>query len=166
MAPKSLLVLYRDPVPILNASRRQYRTGVIDRSRCPLRFRRVEDSIQLIFQALTALGTRDPRFKIQGELETRFLFQYHCHRKQDFPPSQVKTTPLQFLRHISIVSNASGNPLLQGECSIIIILYFFLLHLEYYTGFKSESTPFCLEDVAFSCGRSIFAATSIKEVLK
>ena len=43
---------------------------------------------------------------------------------------------------------------------MIIIVYFFLLCLGDYTGFKSDSAPFGLEDITFSCDLIIFTATS------
>ena len=69
----------------------------------------------------------------------------------------MKPIFIQFLRHTAIIAVASGNPVLQAEFDMIIITYFFLIHLVEYTGSKSEITPFCLEDVYFICGHSIFA---------
>ena len=51
---------------------------------------------------------------------------------------------------------ALGDPLLMVESNIIIIAYFFLHRPGEYTSYKSESTPFHLEDTSFSCGHSIF----------
>ena len=39
---------------------------------------------------------------------------------------------------------------------MIIIAFFFLLRPGEYTGTKSDSTPFCLSDVTFSVGRTVF----------
>ena len=61
---------------------------------------------------------------------------------------------------ISSIANYSGDPLLQGECDMIIFSYFFFLCPGDYTGSKSESTPFRLEDIAFSCGHSVFSETA------
>ena len=49
---------------------------------------------------------------------------------------------------------------------MIIIAYFFLLCSVEYTGFKSYSTPFRLEDVAFRYGPSIFTETPLEENLR
>ena len=43
---------------------------------------------------------------------------------------------------------------------MIIIAYFLLLLLVEYTPSKSEITPSRLKDTAFSCSRSVFAATA------
>ena len=60
------LVLYRYLVPVLNTFARQYRDGSISPVRCKLQSFTVEDSVCSIGQALAALGTRDPRLRIQG----------------------------------------------------------------------------------------------------
>ena len=43
---------------------------------------------------------------------------------------------------------------------MIRISYFFLLSTVDYTGSKSDSTPFRLEDVTLSCSRSVFVASA------
>ena len=47
-----------------------------------------------------------------------------------------------------------------------IIEYFFPLLPGEYTVPNSDSTPFCLEDINFSCGPSIFVATATEANLK
>ena len=49
---------------------------------------------------------------------------------------------------------------------MIIIAYFFLLRLGEYMGSKSDSTAFRLEDIAFSCGRSVVDPTATKADLQ
>ena len=122
-----LLVSYRDLVPILNAFARQYRKGDIAPRSRQVRSHTVEESVRSIGQALAALGTRDPRLTIQGELYIRLRFQYCCYINQYPPPSQVNLIPLQVFPNISIIDSASGGPILQVECGMIITLYFFLL---------------------------------------
>ena len=78
MAFDPLLVLYRDPFPILNAFARQYRTGYIVPSCCQLKLRTVEDAIRLIGQLLAAMGTLYPYLKIEGELNICLFLQYQC----------------------------------------------------------------------------------------
>ena len=46
------------------------------------------------------------------------------------------------------------------------VAYFLLLCLGDYTGSKSDITPFCLKDIAFSCGRSVFSETATKSDLQ
>ena len=43
---------------------------------------------------------------------------------------------------------------------MVIITYFFLILPGEYTASKSESTPFCLKDTAFSCSRRVFSVTA------
>ena len=52
------------------------------------------------------------------------------------------------------------------ECDAIIFVYFFGLRLGEYTGSKSDSTLFYLEDITLSCGRIVFAATAMEEDLQ
>ena len=61
-----LLVLYRDPVPILNAFSSQYSNGSIAPSGRKLLSCTVEDAVWSIGQLLTNLGTVYPCIKIQG----------------------------------------------------------------------------------------------------
>ena len=46
---------------------------------------------------------------------------------------------------------------------MIIIAYLLTTKTDEYTGSKSESSPFCLEDVAFRCGHRLFAETAPDE---
>ena len=103
---------------------------------------------------LAAMGALYPQLKSQGELDIRLWFQYRCYSKQDPPLNQVKPTPLQVLSHISSIPTVSGDPFVMGDSNMIIITYFFLLHPGEYTESKSESTPFHLKDVSFSCCHS------------
>ena len=125
MALYPLLILYRDPVPILNTFTMQYRTVSLAPSGHQVRYCTVEDAVQYIGQALVAMGTPDPRLTIQGEIDIWILFQYWCYIKQDPPPNWVKTTPLQVLCHISSMAKALGYPLLMAKSNMIII---FILH--------------------------------------
>ena len=54
---------------------------------------------------------------------------------------------------MSATSNAQE---LQAVVDMIIITFFFLLRLRDYTGTKYDTTPFCLSDVTFSVGRTVF----------
>ena len=155
-----LPVSYRDSFPILNTFSRQYRTGSIASSGRQLLFYMVEGAIQSIGQVLNAPGTTYLFLTSHGSQDVRVRFQFQCYIKKNTPPSRVKLTPLQFLQHILSVSNASGDPTLQAKFNIIIVAYLFLLLSGDYTGSKYYIPPFCLEDVTFSCGRSVFAETS------
>ena len=109
---ETLLVLYRYLAPIINAFVRNYRTGSIDPSGHQVISRTVEDAIRSIGEVLADLDTRDPRLTSQGQMDICLRFQYRCYSKQDPPPSRLNPTPLQVLRHISIISNALGDPIL------------------------------------------------------
>ena len=58
MALDPLLVDYQDPVPILNAFARDYRTGNIAPDSRGVQSRTVEDAVRLIVQAIAMLGAK------------------------------------------------------------------------------------------------------------
>ena len=66
-----LLVAYQDPIPILNAFARDYRTKNIAPNSRGVRSRTVEDSVRLIGQAIAMLGAKDPRMTSTGKLDRR-----------------------------------------------------------------------------------------------
>ena len=57
----SLLVLYRDPVPILNTPARNYRIGSLDPNIRQVQYRTVEEPAWSIGQALAAMEEPDRR---------------------------------------------------------------------------------------------------------
>ena len=59
MALDPLLVLYRDPVHILNITR-QYWTAALSPSRCKVQSLTVQDAVQLIGQALSTIESPQP----------------------------------------------------------------------------------------------------------
>ena len=71
VALKPLLVAYQDPVPILNAFARDYRTGAIAPGSRGVRSRTVEDAVRSIGQAIAMLGAKDPRMMATGNLDGR-----------------------------------------------------------------------------------------------
>ena len=161
-----LLASYRDPVPILNAFTREYRTGAIDPIICQVQYCTVENSVQSIGEALAALGSRYPRLTSQREMDIRLCFQFQYYSKKDSQPSRVNTTPLQVLCYISSVANVLGKPVLQFECDTIIVAYSPLICLGDYTNSKSGSTPLHLEYVALNCGCWIFATNNLEADLQ
>ena len=56
---KTLLVPYRDPVTILNAFARDYRTGNIALNIRVVQSRTVDDAVRSIGQAITVSGSKD-----------------------------------------------------------------------------------------------------------
>ena len=77
--------------------------------------------------------------------------------KQDPPPpNRVKPVPIIVLRKVAAVALATNYEETQCVCDMIIIAYFFLLHPGEYTGEKSDSSPFRMCDITFSCGRAVF----------
>ena len=81
-------------------------------------------------------------------------------------PRRVKPISLKVLRHIENFTKSSGDSVLQDEFNIIIIVYFLFLLPVDYNGSKSEGTIFRLKEVAFICGRRIFATTTTESGLQ
>ena len=77
-----LLVAYQDPVPILNAFTRKYRTGNITPGSCGVRSITVEDAVRLIGQAIAMLGAKDPRMTPTGNLDGQLQIQFRCYSRQ------------------------------------------------------------------------------------
>ena len=61
VALEPIIVLYRDPVPILNTPARNYRIGSLDPNRRQVQSRTVEDSAWSIGQAIAAMEEPDRR---------------------------------------------------------------------------------------------------------
>ena len=144
-----LLVAYQDPVAVLNAFARDYRTGNIAPRSRSVRSRTAEDVVRSIGQAIAMLGAKDPRMTPTGNLDGRLHLQFRCYSRQDPPPSWLKPVPVQVLRRLACISAASRDPELQDIAEMIIIAFFFLLCPGEYTGTKSDSSPFQLSDVTF-----------------
>ena len=156
MALDPLLVAHKDPVPILNAFARDYRTGNIVPNSRSVRSRTVEDAVRSIGQAIAMLGSKDPRMTSTGKIDGRLQLQFCCYSRQEPPPSRVKPIPVQVLLQLAYVAAASNDQELQAVADMIIIEFFFLLRPGDYTGTKSDSAPFSLSNVTFIVGRTVF----------
>ena len=69
------------------------------------------------------------------------------------------------LQKVTAVDLATNDAETHCVCNMIIDAYFFLLRPGEYAGAKSESTPFRMCNITFSCGRSVFDHTSDEEDL-
>ena len=70
------------------------------------------------------------------------------------------------LRKVAVVALATNDAETQCVLDMIIVAYFFLLRPGEYTGAKSDSTPFCMCDITFSYGRSVFDHNSDEQDLR
>ena len=70
------------------------------------------------------------------------------------------------LRKVGAVALTTNDEETQCVCDMIIVAYFFLLRPGKYTGAKSDSTPFRMCDITFSCGRAVFDQKSDKQDLR
>ena len=91
-----------------------------------------------------------------GKINGRLQLQFRCYSRQDPPLSRFKPILVQVLRRLACVAAASNDQELQAVADMIIIAFFFLLRPGEYTGTKSDSTPFCLSDVTFRVGCTVF----------
>ena len=160
VALEPLLVSYKYPIHTLNAFARDYRTGNITPNSRAVRSITVEDAVQSIGQAIAVLGAKDPQMKSTGKIDGRLQLQFRCYYRQDLPPYWVKPIPVQVLLRLACVAAASNDQEVQVVAYMIIISCFFLLRPGEYTGTKSDSSLFCLSDVTFSVGRTVFDITT------
>ena len=156
VALKPLIMSYKDPIPFLATFAVEYRCGNISASGKNLFSCILEDAVLSIGQALAAMGDKDPWLNSEGALEICLKFQYRTYFNQDPPTNCVKPVPVQVLRHISSITAASTNEDLKAIPDIIHIAYLFLLCPGEYTGTKSSTNPFQINDVSLSCGAANF----------
>ena len=152
-----LLISYSDPVSILNTFFQEYRDGTTSASGKKVQPRVVEDAICLVGQALAAKGTPDIRLNAEGKLDICLRFQYQAYTKENPPPppNRVKSVPVQILLSIAGMAQASENEKLVVILDMIILAFFPLLRPSEYTGTKSATTLFCLNDVSLQCGATV-----------
>ena len=77
----SLLVAYKEPVPILNGFARDYRTGNIAPNSREVGSRTVEDAVRSIVQAIAVLGPKDPQMTSTGKINFRLQLQFRCYSR-------------------------------------------------------------------------------------
>ena len=87
-------------------------------------------------------------------------------RSRTLPPNRVKPVPIIVLRKVAAVSLATNDEETQCVCDMIIVAYFFLLRPGEYTGAKSDSTPFRMCNITFSCVRAVFGHKSDEQDLR
>ena len=95
-----------------------------------------------------------------AEINGRLQLQLRCYSRQDPPPSRFKPIPVQVLRRLTYVAAASNDQELQTVAEMIIIAFFFLLRPGEDIGTISDSSLFCMSDVTFSVGRTVFDTTT------
>ena len=69
-----LLLLYKDPIPILATFAAEYRCGDISASGKNAHYCTVEDAVRYIGQALTVMGSKDAQINSEGALYIRLEF--------------------------------------------------------------------------------------------
>lgn len=148
LAVDPLLTNIEDPVLLLQVFALRYRNGTIAPKGNAVRSRTVEDALRSIGQTFAAMGADDPRLNKIGNIEFRLQRQLAGYKKKDPPPNRVKPIPVQVIQYIlnlarSMPDDAGTN----AVADMIAIAFFFLLRPGEYTGTKSETTPFRLQDV-------------------
>ena len=97
-----------------------------------------------------------------GKRDFRISRMLSAWNKKDPPPNRVKPVPVQVLRHISVISDAS-DPLAQGIADMIFLAFFFLLRPGEYTDSASDTTPFRFADVQLFHGPRRLDLTTASE---
>jgi hypothetical protein len=152
-----------DPVLFLQVFAHRYRTGVIAPKGKPVRSRTVEDALRSVGQAFAALGASDPRLNPQGKPDFRIQRQLKAYAKQDPPPHRVKPIPVSVIRNVLFVALASAAVSVLAIADMVALAFFFLLRPGEYTGTKSETTPFRVQDVQLWIGRQRLDITTASD---
>jgi hypothetical protein len=142
-----------DPILFLQAFVHRYRTGSIAPKGKPVRSRAVEDALRSVGQAFAALGTSDSRLNTYDKPDFRLQRQLKAYSKADPPPHRVKPIPVSVIRNVLFVALASAAVAAMAIADMIALAFFFLLRPGEYTGTKSDTTPFRIQDVQLWIGR-------------
>ena len=152
LALDPLLQTVTDEIPFLQVFGRRIRTGALSASTRPVKSRQVEDYLRTIGQTFMAMGFDDPRLSSNAKIDHRIHRMLRTYSKQDPPPNRVKPVPVQVLRHIMAIAQASNLPFLLGIADMITIAFFFLLQPGEYTNSTSDTSPFRFIDVQLFLG--------------
>ena len=101
------------------------------------------------------LGTPDPRLNHVGQIDFRLQRQLRSYSKEDPPPNRVKPIPVQLLHYVMAIAFANHvipSRANQATADMIALAFFFLLRPGEYTGTKSDTTPFRMQDVQLFIG--------------
>lgn len=81
-------------------------------------------------------------------------------KKDDPPPTRVKPIPIQVIRRIAFIANASNCALAKATSDMIILGFFFLLRPGEYTDSASDTQPFDLRAVQLFLGQHRLSLTT------
>ena len=149
----------------INIVARGYRTGDITQTSSPVQSRTAGDAVRSIGQGLAALGLANSRYGKDGKINIPPVYSSAATRIRTPPPNRVKPFSIIVLQKVVAVALATNDEETQCVCNMIIVAYFSLLRPGEYTGAKSDSTPFRMCDITFSCGRAVFDHRSDKQDL-
>jgi hypothetical protein len=141
-----------DPIPYLQVFAYRFRTGRINTTRRKVRRKTVESALCSIGQTFASVGSPDPRYTPQGNLDFRLKRMLSCYSKQDPPPNRVKPIPVPILRYIMAQAHLAQDPVNMALADMICLAFFFLLRPGEYTGTASETQPFAVQDVELYLG--------------
>ena len=93
------------------------------------------------------MGSPDPRFGVNGQVDFRLQRMLKAYSKQDPPPNRVKPVPVQVLRRIMLIAHSSNDPFQAAVADMICLAFFFLLRPGEYVDSPSDSVPFKFTNV-------------------
>jgi hypothetical protein len=137
-----------DPIPIIKVFAQCYRDGWATPNHNSVRSGTVEDTIRVVGQVFTQLGSTDIRKDAFGEIYVCLTRKLWCYKKEDAPPSRVKPVAILimiFILHQAYASNSSEDR--KAITNLITTAFYLLLFPGEYTGTTSNDTPFRLEEV-------------------
>ena len=146
----------------------RYRSGAIAPHGKPVRSRTVEDALRSVGQTLAMLGPQDPRLNRVGQIDFRLQRQFRSYSKEDPPPDRVRPIPVQLLDYVMAIAFANhviASQANQATADMIALVFFFLLRSGEYTGTKSDTTPFRMQDVQLFIG-SHYPLTAFLETIQ
>lgn len=151
-----------DPLAVLLVFQTRWRDGRLAPKGQPVMARSAEDAGRFIGQALSLLGTPDPRYDIHGRVQFQLTRQIKSWKKTDRPSQRRAPVPGRVLLSISDTAHTLASPELLHLVALMWLLFFFVLRPgEILKTSNPDQQPFLLRDVHFRTPMGEFCATSI-----
>jgi hypothetical protein len=148
-----------DPMHLLQVYAARVRDGRLAPSHKPVGHSTVSTALRHVGQALSYMGSADPRLDSHGFVDLRLKHQLRHYSKTDPPPRRVKPIPIQVLRHVvqQGVADPNATNSRQTIMDLIIIAYYFLMRPGEYctTSGEDASHPFHTDEVEFWRGSTM-----------
>ena len=108
------------------------RTGQISQSGKPVGAATVAHALPDVGQALSFLGTNDPRLASPDHIDLHLSGLLKAYEYQDPPPQWVQPIPVAYLMHVMALAMASTSAQTQAAAQLICLAFYFLMQLGEY----------------------------------